>query len=72
MTAVRIPEAYRRYARLAEDQGWIITNTTGSNHLRWQPPAGRCVFTPSSPSKNKGGIQRVIMKLRHAGLVVPK
>jgi hypothetical protein len=63
---MRVPEPYRALARLAHDAGWKITRC-GSGHLRWAPPRGRPVFTPSSPGDVRG-FYEVRAKLRRAGL----
>lgn len=39
-----IPKHLQELARIARSQSWDIT-VTGGNHLRWQPPSGRPIFT---------------------------
>ena len=69
MTArIKIPEALRRMAAAAHRQQWTITRT-GSGHLRWQPPQGTAVFTPSTPGKGRS-VENCIAKLRRAGLTL--
>lgn len=36
----------------AEDRGWIVEMTRG-NHLRWQHPSGKIMFTALTPSDNR-------------------
>jgi predicted RNA binding protein YcfA (HicA-like mRNA interferase family) len=63
---MRIPKDLRPTARRARQAGWTVTNTRGG-HLAWKPPAGRTVYSPSTPSDSRS-IANVIGKLRRAGL----
>lgn len=69
MQRVKIPEAYRVFARAAHNQGWKITHTR-NGHLAWTSPAGKTIFTPGTPSVRGTGIIRIRSKLRRGGLVV--
>jgi len=62
-----VPGQLRAYARRAQVQGWVITRYSGG-HLKWQPPGGRAVFTPVSPSGGNRSVDNVLAKLRRAGL----
>lgn len=67
MNRIRVPEPLRSLARSAHHAKWVITRT-GSGHLRWQPPAGRHVITPSTPRGGRRSIQNARAELRRAGL----
>jgi hypothetical protein len=55
-------------AALARRQKWTVTYT-GSGHLRWQPPSGGPVYTPSTPGKGRS-VENCIADLRRAGLTL--
>lgn len=67
MNRIRVPEPLRSLALSARRSGWILTRT-GSGHLRWQPPDGRHVITPSTPRGGRRSIQNARAELRRAGL----
>lgn len=64
---VRIPEPLRATARLARHRGWHISRT-GGGHIRWKPPSGPPVFTPSTPSGGNRSVSNCLAELRRAGL----
>lgn len=63
---MKIPRDLRSAARRARAAGWTVTETRGG-HLAWKPPAGRTVFSPSTPSDRRS-VANVLGKLRRAGL----
>jgi hypothetical protein len=65
---VKIVEQYRAAHQAAIAAGWEITHT-GSGHLRWKPPRGAPIFTPSTPSSYRG-IKHDLSRLRRAGLKI--
>lgn len=68
MNTPRIPEPLRAMAKLARRLQWTISYT-GSGHLRWQPPSGMAIYTPSTPGGGRS-IPNCIAKLRRAGLTL--
>ena len=65
----KIPEPLRAAARLARRLGWSVTYT-GGGHLRWKPPSGPPVFTPSTPGAGNRSISNCLADLRRAGLTL--
>ncbi len=63
---MKIPEPLRKMAAAAKRQHWTITYTV-SGHLRWQPPSGMAVYTPSTPGGGRS-IANCLARLRRAGL----
>lgn len=59
---------YRELCRAAVEQGWTVT-VRRTGHLKWQPPAGRPVFTASTPGEPREYLN-TRAKLRRAGLKV--
>jgi len=53
--------------RVASKQGWVITYTNGG-HLRWVSPAGRTVFSSSTPSDRRS-IKNIRKELRLRGFI---
>lgn len=68
MTALKLPESYRKLARAARRSGWQITRT-GGGHLAWKPPSGRVIYTPATPSCSRS-VRNNRAELRRAGLAV--
>lgn len=64
----RVPRAFKAAFKQARREGWDVVFTK-NGHIRWQPPYGCAVFTPSSPSDYRGE-RNAIAKLRRAGLDV--
>jgi hypothetical protein len=64
---LRIPEAYRNWAKAARKAGWTIT-ATPSGHLLWTSPDGARVRTASTPGCHSAATDIVRAKLRRAGL----
>lgn len=65
---VKIVGVYRGLYALAIEQGWVVT-VSGTNHLKWQPPTGRPVFTAGTPGEGREYLN-TRAKLRRAGLKV--
>ena len=65
---VTLPRVFAPAGRAARAANWTITRT-GKNHLKWKPPAGEFVITPSTPSDARG-IKNALIKLRNAGLTI--
>ena len=63
----KIPEPLRAMAAAARKQRWTLTRT-GGGHIRWKPPSGPPVFTPSTPGGGNRSIGNTLAKLRRAGL----
>jgi hypothetical protein len=68
LTQRDIPESLRPAYKAARKSGWSITRTSGSHHVRWQPPSGPAVFGSSSPRGGCHAVENIIGKLRRAGL----
>lgn len=64
---LKIPEPLRAMADAARAQQWSLTYT-GGGHIRWKPPDGPPVFTPSTPGGGNRSISNCLAKLRKAGL----
>lgn len=65
---MKIADVYRGLYELAIEQDWEIS-FSGTNHLKWQPPAGRPVFTAGTPGDRREYLN-TRAKLRRAGLKV--
>lgn len=63
---MKVPEAYRRYAKRARRQGWTIT-WARNGHLVWRHPLGHAVRTAATPSDRRACLN-VAADLRRAGL----
>lgn len=68
MTALRVPESYRKLARAARRAGWEISRTRGG-HLAWKPPSGMVIYTAATPSGSRS-VRNDTAELRRAGLAV--
>ena len=66
MSSVKIPEPFRDAGKAARKARWSVTRTKGS-HLKWKPPAGQFIITPSTPGDPRG-IRNSLSALRAAGL----
>jgi hypothetical protein len=66
---VNLPRDLRPLAKAAERAGWTLTKRTGSNHVKWQPPAGRPYYTPST-SASRQLIANATSDLRKLGLKI--
>jgi predicted RNA binding protein YcfA (HicA-like mRNA interferase family) len=66
--AVTMRVEMKRWRRLAQSQGWRVAVTAG-NHLAWRSPAGQTVYTPSTPSDQRG-LLNARARLRRAGLQI--
>jgi hypothetical protein len=62
----KMPESYRRIARVAVRAGWRIERT--ARHLAWVSPAGQRVISPATPSDHRSS-RDLAAGLRRAGLV---
>lgn len=59
----------KQLMRIAQEQGWEVSNTNGG-HLRWRPPNNApLVFTASTPSDRRA-IHRILRDLQRSGLRV--
>lgn len=56
----------RKLIRKAKRRGWAVT-LTGKSHLKWQPPEGAFVITPSTPSDGRAAMN-MLAELRRHGL----
>lgn len=63
----KIPEPLRAMAAAAREQRWTLT-LTGGGHIKWKPPSGPPVFTPSTPGGGNRSISNCLAMLRRAGL----
>lgn len=61
---MKVADVYRQLRVIAVAQRWTVT-VTGTNHLKWQPPHGRPVFTG-----DRREYKNTRAKLRRAGLKV--
>jgi hypothetical protein len=66
MARVKIPEPYRKLARLARAANWEIS-WTRNNHLAWRAPDGPVVYSPGTPSDWRYA-RNLAADLRRAGL----
>lgn len=66
---LKVPEPLRAMAASARRQHWTVTYT-GGGHLRWKPPSGPPVFTPSTPGGGNRSIANCLADLRRAGLTL--
>lgn len=53
----------------AHKQGWRVRRT-GSGHYCWITPAGKSIFTPSTPGRGRS-MNNTRAQLRRAGLRIP-
>lgn len=44
---------WKSLMKTAKDQGWTVSKTRGE-HLRWQAPTGKVVFSASTCSDSRG------------------
>lgn len=63
----RVPEALRTAYRAALSQGWTVTRSR-TCHLKWMPPHGGAVYTPSTPGGGNRSDQNTVSLLRRKGL----
>ena len=63
----QIPEPLKAAYRIAIAEKWTVTFTRG-NHLKWSPPDGMPVFTPSTPNGGRRATENTLALLRRAGL----
>lgn len=68
---IRVARELRPFVIAAIEQGWTVTKT-GGGHLRFQPPKGAPVFTPSTPGGGNRSIDNTRAQLRRAGLNLPR
>lgn len=61
-----IPKELRTLAKLAEQQGWEITKTSGG-HFRWRGPDGALVISGSTLSDHRA-VKNMQARLRRGGL----
>lgn len=67
MTRISPNKEMNQLVALAEQQGWTVEKTK-NNHLRWTSPAGRNVFSPSTPSDGRF-IKNTIRDLKAYGFI---
>lgn len=64
---MKVPRELRPAFKAAQAAGWTVTRT-GSNHLKWKPPAGRFVITGGTPCGGTRTMLNAVTDLRKAGL----
>lgn len=65
---IKLPPDWQALADKAVEAGWELSHT-GSGHIRWLPPIGRPLFSPSTPGDRRGLLNFRSM-LRRTGLKV--
>jgi predicted RNA binding protein YcfA (HicA-like mRNA interferase family) len=63
---IQTPRELKTEAKAARKAGWELTRT-GGGHIKWKPPAGEFIITPSTPSGSRS-IYNIRASLRKAGL----
>jgi hypothetical protein len=66
---MKVPRELRPAFRAATAAGWSVT-VTGSNHLKWKPPAGQFVITGCTPCPGTRTAKNAVANLRKAGLAI--
>lgn len=66
---VNLPRDLKPLAEIAEQADWVLTKRK-SGHVKWQPPSGRPLFTPST-SASRQLIDNTKSDLRKMGLTIP-
>jgi hypothetical protein len=63
-----VPKDWIPMVEAAVRAGWILTKT-GGDHVRWQAPSGKIIFSASSPS-DKRAMYNTRSMLRREGLAI--
>ncbi len=68
MSKISLPRDLKPFAKVAEAAGWTFSKT-GTNHIKWTPPVGQPLFTPST-SDSRRLVANTRSDLRRRGLEV--